>query len=377
MHPQVAFPSLGRHMLTGYSLTGAIMLKTIYGYSIEQEKDDDLIILVEKMMTNLSLAFIPLAWMVDIIPGLRYLPSSLPWMNFKKTAREFSRITHQVVEAPFLFTQRQMAGLTARPSYVARLLEESRDKGEERSDEETEAIKITAAGLFGGGMDTTASNLSSFVLSMACFPEVQRKAQQEIDDVVGPDRLPCFDDRDKMPYMEGVIMEALRCLPNGPMGFTHTATEAMTYGGYDIPKGAHLMPAVWWLAHDPQVYRDPDEFDPERYSWPRNEPDPRPLVFGFGRRVCPGQWLADSTLFLVLSQILAVFSIRKAIDEKGSEIDIKLEGRPGMVTHPVNCPFQIRPRNAQKAHLLQRLQDENPWEGSDAESMREILSMSA
>ncbi|KAM4058927.1 cytochrome p450 [Hirsutella rhossiliensis] len=360
------------------TVTSAIILKITYGYSIEQEKDDDLVNLIEQMMINLSFAFVPLAWPVDIVPGLKYLPSSLPGMKFKKTARQWNQVNQEVADVPYLFTQKQMAGQYPRPSYVSRLLQQSRDNGEEKSDEELrqleDAIKHTAAIMFAGGADTTASNLSSFLLAMACFPEVQRKAQKEIDDVVGTDRLPCFEDRSKMPYIEGVIKEALRWLPVAPIGTPHTASEDTTCGGYDIPKGAQLMPGIWWFTHDPQVHRDPDAFDPERYFSPRNEPDPRSVVFGFGRRICPGQYLADAKLFLIISQLLAVFNICKAVDENGSEIDVKLEATPGLIAHPADFPFRILPRNAQKTNLLQKIQTDHPWEGSDANLLGEIAS---
>ena len=83
---------------------------------------------------------------------------------------------------------------------------------------------------------------------MTLFPEVQRKAQDEIDRVVGNDRLPGFEDRDQLPYVDAIVKEVLRWHPIGPMGLPHTSTEDDTYEGYFIPKGALLMANIWFVS---------------------------------------------------------------------------------------------------------------------------------
>lgn len=146
-------------------------------------------------MDNFSSAFVPLAWMVDIVPQLRYLPEGFPGASFKKTAREWYEVTRKVYDAPFSFVQELMAAGTNRPSFVSSLIERLRHGSEdgELCKEDEEAIKQSAAILYGGGADTTISSLTSFTLAMLLFPEVQRKAQREIDNVVGSSRLPSFE----------------------------------------------------------------------------------------------------------------------------------------------------------------------------------------
>ena len=84
-----------------------------------------------------------------------------------------------------------------------------------------------------------------FFLAMTVFPEVQRKAQEEIDRVVGKDRLPTFNDRDNLPYIDATVKEVLRWHPVAPMGLPHTTTEDDVCEGYLIPKGAMLLPNIW------------------------------------------------------------------------------------------------------------------------------------
>lgn len=82
-------------------------------------------------------------------------------------------------------------------------------------------------------------------MAMSLYPEVQRKAQEEIERVIGTDRLPTFDDRDNLPYVDAIVKEALRWHPVAPMGVPHMTTEDDIYEGYFIPKGALLLPNIW------------------------------------------------------------------------------------------------------------------------------------
>lgn len=84
-----------------------------------------------------------------------------------------------------------------------------------------------------------------FLLAMTLYPEVQVKAQDEIDRVLGPCRLPTVADRSRLPYIDAVVKEVLRWHPVGPMGVPHTSTEDDTWGEYFIPKGSMLMPNIW------------------------------------------------------------------------------------------------------------------------------------
>ena len=80
---------------------------------------------------------------------------------------------------------------------------------------------------------------------MSLYPEVQKKAQAQLDAVVGPDRLPEFADRARLPYIDAIVKEILRWHPVGPMGFAHVSTEDDEYNGYFIPSGSIVMVNVW------------------------------------------------------------------------------------------------------------------------------------
>lgn len=87
--------------------------------------------------------------------------------------------------------------------------------------------------------------MMGFFMTMALYPHVQRKAQEEIDRVIGTSRLPGFKDREDLPYIDAVLKEALRWHPVVPMGVAHMAMEDDILEGYRIPKGAAILTNIW------------------------------------------------------------------------------------------------------------------------------------
>ncbi|KAM3464194.1 hypothetical protein MY5147_009556 [Beauveria neobassiana] len=164
---------------------GATILKITYGYTIEPKAIDPLITLIEHMMANLSAAFVPLASLVDLMPAFKYLPEWFPGTSFKRAAAEVKKINEAVADIPYNFVQRQMKSQTHTPSYVSRLVGELTEDGQKMSPDADDTIKFSAGNLYAGGSDTTVSSLISLILAMLKFPEVQRKAQNEIDNLTG------------------------------------------------------------------------------------------------------------------------------------------------------------------------------------------------
>jgi cytochrome P450 len=146
--------------------------------------------------------------------------------------------------------------------------------------------------------------MTSFLLAMTMYPEVQKKCQAELDSVVGNDRLPTFSDRDSLPYLATMLKEVIRWGPTTPLGAPHCVEQDDVHNGYFIPKGSIIMPNIWYVPfllslhrrahindrhflHDPEVYKNPMTFNPDRLiAQPGNpaEPDPFDVAFGYGRR---------------------------------------------------------------------------------------------
>lgn len=103
----------------------------------------------------------------------------------------------------------------------------------------------------------------AFFLAMAKYPEVQRRAQAELDAVVGPERLPAFDDKPSLPYITAIIKECIRWRITLPLGIAHHSMEEDEYRGYYIPKGTMVIPNAWY-AHS--VHASAPRDDRERFA---------------------------------------------------------------------------------------------------------------
>lgn len=227
---------------------------------------------------------------------VKNLPNWIPGTGFKRTAARWNKTLMQVADQPYEFVKKQVSEGTAKPSYVQAFIDK---KGAENMTAEEEFIaKWSAASLYTGGADTTVSSIACFFLAMALNPLVQKKAQEELDRVIGTDRLPSFSDREDLPYINALLKEVLRWHPVAPMGLPHVVTEDDIYEGHFIPKGAMLMPNIYGFMHNPKTFKNPNTFNPDRFLGPNPEMDTHTLCFGFGRRICPGRELADSSVFL-------------------------------------------------------------------------------
>lgn len=93
---------------------------------------------------------------------------------------------------------------------------------------------------------------------------------------------------------------------------------------------------------DPEIYDDPKLFRPERFQEQPDLQDPKEMVFGFGRRVCPGKLFADANLWLAAVNITSAFDISKVIDQKGNEFTPTAIFTSGFVRYVRYLPIESR-----------------------------------
>jgi len=161
---------------------------------------------------------------------------------------------------------------------------------------------------------------------MVLNPDVQRKAQEEIDRVVGTHRLPGYEDRPFLPYIEALYREVMRWRPPFPLSIPHATIKDDIYKGYFIPKGAAIFANIWAMTHNPAIYPDPDVFNPERFiTQGRLNNDDQVSAFGFGRRGCVGRHMGSATVWMMIVSVLASFDIAKAKDVEGNEAEVNDE----------------------------------------------------
>jgi len=118
----------------------------------------------------------------------------------------------------------------------------------EKYDLEDREISAISGNLFGAGSDTSASTLITFVLACVMFPDAVKKAQKEIDEIVGSDRSPDFDDLLKMPYVEAFVKEVFRWRSVAIIGGQpHAPVQDDYYNGWFIPKDTWVQGNLWYV----------------------------------------------------------------------------------------------------------------------------------
>ncbi|KAG6908101.1 hypothetical protein DXG01_006138 [Tephrocybe rancida] len=316
-------------------IAGAIILRISHGYEVK-ESNDPFVELSDRVMEHFALCTAPGAFLVDVLPILRYVPTWIPGAGFQRKAKEWSANLHEMSEG------------AAPVSLTSSLLEGTNVDQEGEFD-----IKWCSASLLLGGADTTVSSNYSFFLAMTLYPEVAKKAQAEIDSVVGNNRLPTFEDRPHLPYVDALSKEVFRWNSVAPLGGGYCISLVSTVFIVCIATLSDLQ-TFRGLMRDPEIYDDPDSFCPDRFIAMEGKPaelDPRSICFGFGRRICPGIHLADASVFILCAMSLAVFDISKTV-ENGVVIEPVHENTGGSVSHPKPYKCSIKPRSKKAASLI-------------------------
>ncbi|KIX00283.1 uncharacterized protein Z518_10422 [Rhinocladiella mackenziei CBS 650.93] len=250
----------------------------------------------------------PGMYVVEFIPSLLYLPT---WLAlFKREARALVK-RHWNYLAPLMQQQSEKYKnqVTESPeSFARRYLKTKEDWG--LTDRE---IVWVLSSIYGGVSRTSATAMQSIILNTCLFPEWQQRVQEEIDEVVGDQRLPDFNDFGSLPSVRAVIKESMRWRPVLSGGFPHAVTKDDVFEGYFIPKSAVIIPNQRAILRDEELYPDPDSFRPERWLKPGYPTYQEPLTtypnlkrfagFGHGRRICPGLEVTEKSLFLQVSSL--------------------------------------------------------------------------
>ncbi|KAI0753465.1 cytochrome P450 [Daedaleopsis nitida] len=284
-----------------------LILDVTYGITVDSD-DDPFVRTADAVMATASLALSPALWLINPTTILKYLPG---WFGGSATLRRWRADCDALRHLPYAHVQLALAQGLAKPSYVANLIEEISPKP--GSEEET-IIRDTAATAYGGpSVSFSLTSSEVFLLAMVRYPQVQERAQEELDRVVGTHRLPDYVDKGQLPYISAIVKEVLRWHPPGPTGVPHRLTQDDVYRGYHMPAGAMVVGNIWGLLHDPKMYPDPMEFRPERFLrngiFDCSTNDPSRYAFGFGRRMCPGKMFAEDSIWLFVAQFLAVFTV--------------------------------------------------------------------
>ncbi|KAJ7035208.1 cytochrome P450 [Mycena alexandri] len=338
---------------------GGMTLSVVYGYEAAGN-NDKFLNLGEECVDLLSNKIasgggIVRVFFLDIFPSLKRLPTWAPGSGFLIKAAQWKAKMDEFVDRPYEFVKASLKSGTYVPSFCSMLLED-----EKKCTPQFEFdLKQTANSMYSASMDTTITVFCHFLLAMVLHPEVLIKAQKEIDSVVGTDRLPTFSDRASLPFVDAVLSEVYRWGVPVPLSLPHRLMEDDVYRGMLIPKGSLIFGNVWAITRDETLFPNASAFLPERYL-EKVEPalakkrDPRSYVFGFGRRRCPGVNLVESSVWILITSVLATLDISKAKDSFGNPVEPKIDFNNSVFRMPDHFDCDIRPRSEQALKLLRQ-----------------------
>jgi len=185
---------------------------------------------------------------------------------------------------------------------------------------------------------------------------VLQRARKDLDSVVKPGHLPDFDDEESLPFITAIVKETLRWRDVTPFAIPHYLDFDDEYKGYRIPAGSIIIPNAWAMLHDERVYPEPFKFKPERFmkdgKIDQDVRDPAHACFGFGRRICPGRYMAFSAVWVAIASLIYAFDFEKSVDENGRVIEPSHEYTSGLVCTPKPYKCTIKPRSPEAEVLI-------------------------
>ncbi|KAI1261966.1 putative O-methylsterigmatocystin oxidoreductase [Xylariaceae sp. FL1019] len=363
----IADPDSWETLLRQFST--AVILRIGFGIEV-QEKDDPYIKMTLDVEEATGQGGTPAGNIVDFFPILRYLPNGASRISglFKQLAH--ARCTKQYIQrlhdAPWASVEPSIRAesSTPKPSFMhtqfGRYLDnEAAGKPNEATIED---LKGAAGAIAIAGGNTTWSTIIVCILGLLQSPAARAKTRAELEEVIGVDengdllRLPTFEDRPQLQYLENIIRETTRWQPLSPLGVPHATLADDEYKGYHIPAGSVVYPNVRAMSRDERHYSSPEEFLPERYmpvsEGGRGEPLPDG-PFGFGRRNCVGEHLALSGVYMMMSTLLATMHVRCPIDKDGNDIRPNVTFSDGLSGVPDSFGCMITPRSVKMEKLLE------------------------
>lgn len=164
------------------------------------------------------------------------------------------------------------------------------------------------------GTDTSASTMARAMSLLLSHPHSLKRAIEELDNVIGQERLIEETDIAKLPFLQNIVLETLRLKPPAPLLVPHMSSEDCIIGGYDVPSQTIVFINIWSIHRDPKLWDDPKSFRPERFE---NEDNGqcKLLSFGLGRRACPGANMAQRVINVALGSLIQCFEWKRTSEE--------------------------------------------------------------
>ncbi|KAE8601409.1 hypothetical protein XENTR_v10013663 [Xenopus tropicalis] len=262
--------------------------------------------------------------LVDVMPWLQRFPNPV-----RSVFRSFQQVNYEFYD--FVYKKFLLHRNTANQAVTRDMMDafihilitkegkvraDDADGGEEKGKNgqyffhslEAEHVPSTVTDIFGASQDTLSTALQWVIFFLVRYPEIQTKLQDEMDRVIGKDRLPCIEDQPKLPYLMAFLYEFMRFSSFVPITIPHATTKNTTIMGYQIPKDTVVFVNQWSVNHDPQKWSNPGEFNPSRFlddnGLINKDLVSNIMIFSVGKRRCIGEELSKIQLFMFSSILL-------------------------------------------------------------------------
>lgn len=309
-----------------------IMCAMVFGKRFEHT-DPKFVKILNALEENLKVnGFVGL---LNFIPSLKYIPGDL--FNVNRTMKNVKyvedRLQELIDEHHETFDENNIR------DYVDAFIKEmrSQDKGDNSTFTDEQLLKCVGD-LFIAGMETTATTVRWGTIFLIHHPKVQEKMRKELEKVVGDSRYPSMNDRSELPYCEAVLTEILRCANISPISAPRSVDSDIVYKGYNIPNTAMVLPILDSILSDPELFPEPEKFDPSRFIDDQGNlcGTDKVMAFQMGRRACLGESLARMEVFLFLTSMVQRFQF---FPEEVNKLP-SVEGVLGLTRAP--HPFKFR-----------------------------------
>ncbi|KAI5664853.1 hypothetical protein M9H77_24176 [Catharanthus roseus] len=258
--------------------------------------------------------------------------------NMSRTMKISSKFVQERLD------NRKAGKINEKKDFLDVMLEYQGD-GKDGPDKFTEQhVNIVIMEMFFAGSETTSISIEWGFTELLRNPHAFKKVREEIDRVVGVNRMVEETDMENLPYLQAVVKETLRLHPALPMLLPRNTMEDTEYMGYLIPKGTQVFVNAWAIGRDPEYWQDPLSFKPERFINSSVEYKGQHfelIPFGSGRRICVGFPLAHRVVHLTLATLVQAFDWDLGAGVKPQDID--LEERLGLTLRKKN-PLNVIPK---------------------------------
>ncbi|KAF8835283.1 cytochrome P450 [Paxillus ammoniavirescens] len=352
----ISFLTAGENFYEDISrLTTSSFLVIIYGHRAARSSSSEAKIFRQLQLDFMNVVEVGKSPPVDLIPALAWVPEryALWKRRVMSVSRRYDALYGELLSlVKGRVTRGQQNGAFMEDAYLRR-----------NELELSDAMLLNLGGTLLAGSDTSSAVLQNLVLLLVAHPEVQAKAQKEVDDVVGHDRPPTWSDMECMPYLRALLEEVNRFRPVGPLALPHAMSQDEWVDGLFFPKGAALFINLWAIFHDERYFANPEKFEPERFLRhplgvnPDVTDDPgrrENMMFGGGRRVCPGINAGKAAVGINAVNLLWAFDFSPAKDPcSGGMVQPDLLAfTEGVNATPLPFKCTITPRSTAKKEII-------------------------